>query len=71
MELFLNDGFLVEDRVLKENAGSDGAVTVPGYVKEIGNYAFEERSGVTGVTNPVSVTVIESDAFFYCSVIFL
>ena len=61
------DGFFVEDGVLTEYSGPDGAVTVPGYVKVIGNYAFEGRSGVTSVIIPSSVTRIGNYAFEGCS----
>ena len=61
------DGFFVEDGVLTEYSGPDGAVAVPGYVKVIGNYAFEGRSGVTSVIIPSSVTRIGNYAFEGCS----
>ena len=65
--VYAADGFLVEDGVLTEYTGPDGAVTVPGYVKEIGNYAFEGRNGVTSVTVPASVKRIGNYAFESCS----
>ncbi len=48
-----------------------GNVVIPeklgGYtVTTIGSYAFEDCTGITGITIPASVTSIESCAFLYC-----
>ena len=47
-------------------AGKFGAFTIPGSVTSIGDYAFRNCTGLTGVTIPGSVTSIGYGAFSYC-----
>ncbi len=47
-------------------AGKYGSFTIPGSVTSIGDYAFRNCTGLTGVTIPGSVTRIGYGAFSYC-----
>ena len=47
-------------------AGLVGSYTISNNVTSIGDYAFEDCSGLTSVTIPNNVTNIGDFAFFYC-----
>ncbi|MGN0654617.1 MAG: leucine-rich repeat protein [Oscillospiraceae bacterium] len=57
--------------ITKGTIALNGKVSIPaklgGYpVTKIGSYAFAENTGLTSITIPDSVTIIESGAFIYC-----
>lgn len=58
--------FTVENGVLTEYTGSGGDVVIPEGVTEIGDGAFENCAGLTGVTIPEGVTAIGERAFAGC-----
>lgn len=64
--------FVIEDGVLTNYHGPGGDVVIPEGVTAIGEYAFGfitntyDRSAVTSVTIPASVTTIDKRAFQYC-----
>lgn len=65
---FAADGdFTVENGVLIEYTGSGGDVVIPEGVTEIGDGAFENCTGLTGVTIPDGVTAIGERAFAGCT----
>ncbi len=67
-KLVINDpNFIVEGSVLKEYLGSDGEVTVPDGVTEIGIKAFYENKTLKSVVLPPSVLRIGDSAFKDCS----
>jgi len=62
-----SDGLLLTKDGPKLIAGVTGDVVIPLSVTSIGESAFAECSGLTGVTIPNSVTNICDYAFYYCS----
>ena len=54
-------------QLLHMPAGFSGTYTIAESVTEIGDGAFYDCSGMTGVTIPNSVTTIGEEAFYYCS----
>ena len=68
----LEDNCITNLRTTNVASSISGALTIPstidGYnVKEIGNYAFEDCTGLTSVTIPTGVTSIGIHAFDGCS----
>ena len=61
------NGFVIENGVLKEYTGSGGEVLIPADVTSIGVGAFSNHTGLTKVEIPSSVTSIEKYAFSGCS----
>ncbi len=58
--------FVIENGVLQKYNGPGGDVTIPAGVKEIGESAFEDCTGLTSVTIPESVTEIGYNVFTNC-----
>jgi hypothetical protein len=58
--------FVIENGVLQKYNGPGGDVTIPAGVKEIGESAFEDCTGLTSVIIPEGVTEIEWNAFEGC-----
>lgn len=55
--------FEIEDGILKKYTGGGGEVIIPDEVTSIGEEAFKDCTGLTGVTIPDSVTSIGMSAF--------
>ena len=62
-----DNGFTIENGVLKKYKGKGGKVTIPNDVKTIGVRAFFGDSKVTEIEIPNSVTEIGERAFDVCS----
>lgn len=60
---YANDFVVIGDGLLYKYKGSDEAVTIPGTVKKIGDYAFSGNSSIASVIIPSSVTEIGQGAF--------
>lgn len=56
----------ITNGVLAKYRGPGGYVTIPEGIRSIGNGAFRECAGLTGVCIPESVTDIGSSAFYGC-----
>jgi hypothetical protein len=72
----LNTAFSSEDgvlfnkgrtRLIEYPEGRVGTYTIPNTVTNIGNYAFQDCTGLSGVTIPGSVSSIGSQAFYSCA----
>ncbi len=61
------NGFLIEDGVLKKYSGTAKDVVIPDGVTSIGYLAFGYCSGLRSVVIPEGVTSIGNDAFSGCS----
>ncbi len=59
--------FTIANGILVEYNGAGGDVTIPDGVTYIGDFAFYDRTDLTGVTIPSSVTRIGNNAFCGCS----
>ena len=59
--------FIIENGVLKRYTGPGGEVTVPPGVTRVGERAFADCAGLTGITLPEGVTTLESCAFMGCT----
>ena len=53
--------------ISNEYVGNRGVITFDGEVTSIGRYAFYNRSGLTSIELPASVSVIDQYAFYNCS----
>ena len=62
-----NKDFVIKKGVLGKYKGSSGDVVIPKRVKEIGESAFEDCTGLTNVTIPEGVTKIGEFAFLNCT----
>lgn len=60
------DDFVVKDKVLLSYKGKDMFVSVPGGIKEIGEYAFSGNEAVNKIKIPDSVENIQRMAFMNC-----
>ena len=66
----IDGGFIYSDAEktnLTAYYGSDSVVTIPNTVKSIGNYAFQNCTGLKSVTIPEGVTSIGYETFSHCS----
>ena len=59
--------FGIEDGVLKKYFGASAAVSIPGDVTKIDDYAFQDCTSLASVTIPASVTEIGMSAFYGCT----
>ena len=55
--------FVIKNGVLTKYTGPGGDVAIPAGVTKIGDYAFEDCTGLTSVTIPESVTTIDKSVF--------
>ena len=62
-----NNGFVIENGVLKKYTGDNGEVIVPEYVVAIGEGAFAANKSITSVTMMDGLQRIEAGAFEGCS----
>ena len=60
------DGFVIEDGVLRHYVGEDAAIAIPDGVTVIGKYAFDRCHSALAVTIPDGVTEIQKNAFNWC-----
>ena len=63
------DGILVnksQTTLIRFPQGKTGSYTIPGSVTNIGRWAFQYCTGLTGVTLPSNVTIIRENAFSDC-----
>ncbi len=60
-------GFKITKGMLKKYTGKGGDVVIPGSVKEIGEWAFEDNTALTSVVIPDSVKKIGFCAFYKCA----
>ncbi len=61
-----NNDFIIENGVLTKYTGNGGDVVIPDGVTSIGQDAFRDCTGLTGITIPDSVTSIGDSAFCDC-----
>ena len=59
--------FVIKNGVLTKYTGPGGDVAIPAGVTKIGDYAFEDCTGLTSVTIPEGVTAIWDNTFYYCT----
>ena len=61
--------FVIVNRVLTEYTGNKENIVIPDDlgINAIGKGAFENRSGITSITLPDSVTIIGDEAFMNCT----
>lgn len=60
------NGFVIFRDILYNYYGMREHVTVPGFIREIGGYAFYGLSQIKGVTIPPSVVSVGESAFAWC-----
>ena len=59
--------FAIWEGILEKYTGSAADIVIPDRVKEIGNNAFADCTGLTSVVIPDSVTEIDESVFYGCS----
>ena len=61
-----SEGLRIKDGIVVKYTGTSPSVTIPDYVAGIGDYAFNNCTGLTSITIPESVTSIGNNAFRGC-----
>ena len=64
---YKENGFDIENGVLRRYNGQESNLEIPEGVIEIGEYAFERNESIKTITFPKSLTTIKSHAFAYCT----